>query len=200
MNKIIGGLGVVIIVLMITIFSQYELNRSLREERNTYRGNTQALLSDMKRMQVDSTTAAVDVKILKLTLDEYKHYRAEDLAQIKKLNVKVESLQSAAKQNLEVKADIKADIKDTLVVRDTVTIRLKKVEMNTPYLQVNGMIEDNRLTGKIFLPVNLYQAIWVEHKHRFLWWKWGVKAVHQTISSDNPHVLIKYSEMISIGK
>jgi hypothetical protein len=31
-----------------------------------------------------------------------------------------------------------------------------------------------------------WYTYWLEN--RFLWWRWGVKAIHQTISSDNPHV------------
>lgn len=200
MNRIIIGLGVIVITLIIAVLGQWEANRILRQERNRYKENTQAMLSDMKRMQVDSTTTAVDVKVLKLTLEEYERYRVMDLEHIKKLDIRVKSLQSVAKHNIEVDAIIEADLKDTLVIRDTITVLLKKVEMNTPHLQVNGMIEGNQLTGKIYLPVSLHQAVWIEHKHRFLWWRWGVKAVHQTISSDNPYVVIKYSEVISIEK
>jgi hypothetical protein len=50
------------------------------------------------------------------------------------------------------------------------------------------------------LPVNLLQAVWVEPKHKFLWWRWGTKAIHQSISSDNPYVEIKYSEVMEIRK
>jgi hypothetical protein len=79
-------------------------------------------------------------------------------------------------------------------------MKIQAVEMNTPYLQINGIIENNHLSGNIHLPVNLHQAVWREPKHRFLWWRWGTKAVHQTISSDNPYVEIKYSEVIEIQK
>jgi hypothetical protein len=72
--------------------------------------------------------------------------------------------------------------------------------MDTPYLQLCGTIENNHLSGKIYLPVTLQQAIWIEPKHRFLWWRWGTKALHQTVSSDNPYVEIRYSEVIEIRK
>ena len=57
---------------------------------------------------------------------------------------------------------------------------------------------DKQLKGNIILPVTLNQAIWIEYKHHFLWWRWKVKAIHQTIMTDNPHVKIKYSEFINI--
>lgn len=200
MNRIVIFLGFVVIALLGMILVQYRLNVKISNERNRYKENTHAMLSDIVRMQIDSTTMAVDVKTLKLTIDEFERYRAADMEQIKKLNIRLKSVQSVAKHTIEVEADIKAELIDTLVIRDTVTVQLKKVELNTPHLQVNGIIEGNSLVGKIHLPVTLHQVVWTEPKHKFLWWKWGVKAIHQTISSDNPHVQIKYSEMIRIEK
>jgi len=199
-NKIIISLFSAIAILGLVSFVLYKQTVSLRLERDKYKGNANALLSDIRHMRVDSATTAANVKVLRLSLDEYKQYRADDLETIKKLDIRLKSIQSVSKHEVEVDADIIAEIKDTIVVRDTIVQVLKKVEMNTPYLQVNGIIDNNQLIGKIHLPVNLHQVVWVEHKHRFLWWRWGVKAVHQTISSDNPHVQIKYSEVIQITK
>ena len=198
MSKIYGILGTVILLLCLSVFVLYRQNKELATERDKYKENTTALLSDIKRMRIDSTTTAVDVNVLKLSLDEYKRYRSEDAKQIEKLGIKLRDLQTAAKHNLEVNAPIFAELKDSTVIRDTVVVGIKKIEMNTPYLQVNGIIENNQLSGNIHLPVNLLQAIWIEPKHKFLWWRWGVKAVHQTISSDNPYVEVKYSEVIEI--
>lgn len=198
LNKISSSLLAIILVLGVAVYDLYIRSNRLEKERDTYKQNTHSLLSDFKRMQIDSTTMAADVKILKLTLDEYKQYRSEDMEAIRRMKIQIKSLQSVAKHELEVNAPIAALLRDTLVLRDTTTVMIKTLEVNTPYLQINGIIDNDSLSGKIRLPVNLHQAVWVEHKYRFLWWKWGVKAVHQTISSDNPHVEIKYSEMINI--
>lgn len=199
-SKIIIGLGFIIIACILSIIILSERIKTVTDERDRHKQNTNAVMSDVKRMQIDSTTMALDVRVLRLTLDEYRTYRADDLEEIKKLNVQVKSLKAVAKHNIEVNADIKAELKDTVIVRDTITRVMKAVKMETPYLKVNGIIENNQLIGNVTLPVTLHQAVWVEHKHRFLWWKWGVKAIHQTISSDNPHVQISYSEIIEIQK
>ena len=89
-----------------------------------------------------------------------------------------------------------AAIRDTLIIRDTVPLLRQKVEMVTPYIQLTGLIENKRLKGDIKVPVTLNQAVWVEYKG---WWFWKrVKAIHQSISSDNPYVEIRYSEYIRI--
>ncbi len=189
-----------IVSLVTACFLLYGRAVEMQKERDRHKGNTISLLSDIKRLQIDSTTMAVDTKVLRLTVDELEDNRAEDLEHIRKLGVRVNSLQTLAKHSVEVNAPIQAEVRDSVVVRDTLTIQVKAIIMDTPYLQVSGIIENNQLTGNIYLPVNLYQAVWIEYKYRFLWWRWGVKAIHQTISSDNPYVEIGYSEYIIIEK
>ena len=197
MNKIlVKCLLVAVVVLGGVVWLQRRNTVLLKAERDRYRLNNTALLSEVKRLQVDSATMALDTKTLRLTLDEYKRFRAEDVATIKRLGVKVKNLEAAARHEVEVAGSIDAVIRDTVVVRDTVPILRQRVEMITPHIQLTGIIEDNRLRGEIRVPVTLHQAVWVEYKG---WWFWKrVKAVHQSIFSDNPYVEIKYSEYIKI--
>ena len=199
MNKI-KLLGVLAFIgLGMAVWVQQRHIVSIKKERDRYQMNSNALLSDMKVWRIDSTTMATDVKTLRLTVDEMERYRAEDLVKIKQMGVKIKNLKAAAKHQLEVNADIKASVRDSIVIRDTVPVIVKSVSMITPYLQLSGIIEKDSLIGKIHLPVTLRQAVWIEYKRRWLFWK-KVVAIHQTITSDNPHVEIKYSEYIIIQK
>lgn len=188
---------VVFLLLVVAVCFLWHRNVRLRGERDRYRSNTEALMSDMKRMQVDSATAAVDVKGLRLSVEEYKRLRAEDAAKIKAMGVKIRNLQAAARHQIEVSGPINATVRDTVIIRDTVPVVRQKVEMITPHIQLSGLIEDGRLKGEIRIPVTLQQAVWIEYKRRWIFWK-RVKAVHQTLSSDNPYVQIEYSEYIAI--
>ena len=188
----------IIAVLSGITISLLRSRQRLVEEKDSYKSNTEALMSEVRRIQADSSTMALDIKTLTMSLDEYKRFRAEDEEKIKKLGIRIKDLEATAKHNVEVDAPIDAEIKDSVMIRDTVPVFLKAVKMDTPYLKINGIIENDRLTGKINLPVTLNQAFWIEYKHKFLWWRWKVKAIHQTISSDNPYVEIKYSEYIKI--
>lgn len=197
MNKI-RLFGIIAFLLLVaTVWVQQRRIVSIRQERDRYQQNSDALLSDMKQWRVDSTSMATDVKSLRLTVDEFKRYRAEDLAKIKQMGVKIKNLEAAAKHQLEVNAEITAQVKDSVVIRDTVPVLVKSVSMITPHIQLSGIIERDSLIGKIHLPVTLRQAVWIEYKRRWLFWK-KVVAVHQTITSDNPHIEIKYSEYIRI--
>lgn len=197
MSKVLSKYLIVAVLLLSgIIYIQYRRNVHLVSERDRYQANNTALLSEMHRMRIDSTTLAVDVEGLRLTVDEYKRFRAQDAQTIKKLGVKIKNLEAAAKHQLEVGGPIDAVVKDTVFIRDTVPLLRQKVEMITPHIQLTGMIEDSRLKGQIRVPVTLNQAIWVEYKG---WWFWKrVKAIHQSISSNNPYVEIQYSEYIKI--
>ena len=189
------ALLIAVAVLSVVVAILWQRANRLGRERDRYRSTTEVLLSDMKRIQVDSATMAVDVKSLRLTVDEYKRFRAEDAEQLKRLGVKIRNLEAAARHEIEVSGPIDAAVRDTVVIRDTVPVVRQKVEMLTPHIELRGLIEDGRLRGQIRVPVTLHQAVWIEYKRRWLFWK-RVKAVHQTISSDNPYVEIKYSEYI----
>lgn len=197
MNRIMTRCLLIAVVLLGGIvYVQHRNTVRLKAERDRYRGNAEALLSDMKRIRVDSTTMALDARALQLTLDEYKRFRAEDAATIKRLGVRIKNLEAAARHELEVAGPIDATIRDTVIIRDTVPILRQKVEMLTPHIELSGIIENERLQGAIRVPVTLHQAVWVEYKGCWFWRR--VKAIHQTISSDNPYVEITYSEYIRI--
>lgn len=75
----------------------------------------------MKRIRIDSTTLAVDANTLRLRIDEYKRLRAEDAEKIRRLGVKVKNLEAAARHEIEITGPIDAVVRDTVVIRDTVT-------------------------------------------------------------------------------
>ncbi|MFK2335617.1 DUF6549 family protein [Bacteroides fragilis] len=180
------------------IYIQYRRNVFLASERDRYQANNSTLLSELTRVRIDSMTLAVDAKGLRLTVEEYKRFRTQDAETIKKLGIKIKNLEASAKHQLEMGVPIDAVVKDTVIIHDTVPLLRQKVEMITPHIQITGIIENCRLKGQIRVPVTLNQAIWVEYKG---WWLWKrIKAVHQTISSDNPYLNIKYTEYIKIEK
>lgn len=187
-----------VLALCLVIYVQHRRTVRLMADRDRYRRNSEALLSDVRRFRIDSATTALDVLALHLSVNELERYRAEDLAKIKAMGVKIRNLEAAAKHRIEVAAPIDAIIRDTIIVRDTVPVAVQRVEMLTPHIQMRGLIEGGRLRGEIRVPVTLRQAVWIEYKRRWIFWK-RVKSVHQTITSDNPYVEVKYSEYIKIG-
>lgn len=188
-----------VLVLCLVVYLQHRRTVRLTVERDRYQQNSNALLSEVRRYRIDSTTTAVDVQALRLTIDEYKRFREDDFAKIKAMGIKIRNLQAAAKHQIAVNVPVNAQVQDTLIIRDTLPVIAQTVRMHTPHISIDGIIDNNQLVGRIHIPVVLQQAIWVEYKRRWLFWK-RVKAVHQTITSDNPYVIVGYSEYIQIAR
>lgn len=199
MNRRTGVLLVIVAALVGMVWLQQRKVVRLKQERDRHEQNSDALLSDLKRWQVDSATMATDVKTLRLSMDELERYRADDLVKIKQMGVKIKNLEAAAKHQIEVDAPIRATVRDSVVIRDSVVVRVQAVSMMNPFIQLHGVIERDSLIGSVHLPVTLRQAVWIEYKRRWLFWK-KVKAVHQVITTDNPYVEVKYSEYIKVGR
>ena len=141
MSRLSRILLVAVLLLGGILWLQHRRTIRLTEERDRFRMNSTALLSDVKRMQIDSATMALDAKALRLTIDEYKEFRVKDAETIERLGVKIKNLEAAARHEVEVKAPIDAAIRDTLIIRDTVPLLRQKVVMVTPYIQLTGLIE-----------------------------------------------------------
>lgn len=84
-----------------------------------------------------------------------------------------------------------------MIVRDTVSVPVQTVEMVNPHIEFRGMLQNSVLSAKVRVPITLNQVVWVENKRHWIFWK-RVKAIHQTIASDNPCVKIEYSDYIKI--
>lgn len=96
------------------------------------------------------------------------------------MGVKIKNIQVAAKHQLDVAAPINVVIRDTVFIRDTVPMVQQKVEMVSPHIQLDAVIDNDSLKGDIRLPVTLQQTVWVEYERKCLFWK-KFKAIHQTI-------------------
>lgn len=199
MSKLTSVSLLIMAALLVAIHLLRGQVKTLQQERDKYSANTEALLSDIKRMQIDSCTTAAAVQTLKLSANEYEKFRTADAATIKKMGIRIKDLEAAAKHEVVVEVPVNAVVRDTVIIRDSSAIAVQKVEMLTPFIQLSGFIQENRLSGRIHVPVTLQQAVWVEYKRHWIFFR-RVKAVHQTISSNNPYVKIKYSEFINIQK
>ena len=47
---------------------------------------------------------------------------------------------------------------------------------------------------------SIAQIVHAIYKHRFLWWKWGIKGFRQEIVNFNPKSKIEYSEIVKVCK
>ena len=191
--------GIILIAFGIILALSSQVSK-IKKERDIYRSNSDALLSECDTLRIDSANMALDNRILQLAVDEFKKYRAEDAETIKKLNIKLSRVKSVSKQQLEVNVPIKAEIKDsiTTISKDSVA-KERYFKMESQYIKLAGVIRDSVVVGDIKIPVTINQVVYLDYKWKFLWWK-KIRGVRQIVNVNNPYVTITYSEFIEITK
>lgn len=190
-------IGVLIsIVLNVWLFTD---RGKLIDSRDKYQQNTETLLTDIHQYKLDSTRSATQTSRLRLTIEEYKKYREEDTKTIRELGINIKRLKASIQHQVSIDVPIDVPVRDSIVYRDSL-IKVPSIKLSNKYVNIDAIIENNTLKGSMSLDVWLKQFVYIEPKHRFLWFRWGVKGINQVIISDNPYVKIKYSEFIEISK
>ena len=172
--------------------------RSLYNEKNRLKSNQTALLDSVATYHTKNGKLAASCQALELTNRELKESRADLEQTVKDLGVKLKRAEAIAKTATETKLDVKTEIRDSIVYRDTL-VRLQSITWVDPWITVRGEIENRRVSLAVQSRDTLIQVIHRVPK-RFLGIPYGCKAIRQEIRSSNPHAIITYTEYIELPK
>ena len=170
-------------------------------EQQRHSENSKALMQSVERLRTQADEAAASVQVLRLRCGEYEELRAADAAKIKELGVKIKRLESAAKSAAQTVVEVKVPIVDTVVVRDTLrqvdTLRLFRWQDS--WVTIDGTVFRDSVACTFRSVDTLRQTV---HRipRRFLFFKFGTKALRQSVVSSNPHTDIVYSEYIKVER
>ena len=202
---------IVVTVLIGAVVSLSALWKHERSERIRTEGNQAALLEansllaqENNNYKFKDSLNAVSIGRLQLTNKELKQYRSEARETIKELNLKLKRVESVQTTATHTKVDISTAVKDSVrvvsipdtdsIVRDT----LHCLEYIDPYLTLIGCIDPlNHFEGLVEYRDTLTQVVHRVPK-RFLFFKWGTKAIRQEVFSRNPHTVVDFAEYIEL--
>ncbi len=146
------------------------------------------------RTRLDEEVASVGV--LRLRCAEFEALRASDAAEIRALGLKIHRLESTAHTMARTEVAIQTPLRDSLVsLCDTVQL----FHWQDPWVEVSGSLRGDSLSCRVQSVDTLIQVV---HRipHRFLFFRWGTKALRQEIRSKNPHTRIVAAEYVQIEK
>lgn len=172
--------------------------RHYRAENRRLVENQTALTADVTRYRTRLGAEAASVQALRLRCGEFETLRAADAEQIR-----LRRLEAAAKAVAVTDAEIRTPLRDTVVVRihDTLPVRdtVRMFRWRDPWISVEGCIGRDSAACRIRSVDTLRQAV---HRipRRFLFIRWGTKALRQEIVSTNPHTRIVYAEYVKIER
>lgn len=178
--------------------------RSEKRERRRLESNQTALMSDVEIYRTKAGKAAASNMVLNLRVSELEKLRAADAGSIRDLGIKLRRVESTAKTATATVVELRAKLRDTAIVRETPagavvldTVRLFR--WRDPWVTVEGRIRGDSADCRVESVDTLRQVV---HRvpRRFLFIRFGTKAVRQEIVSSNPHTRIVYAEYVRFAK
>lgn len=180
----------------------YGLSR-YRSEVHRLKQNQLTLAAEAQHLRDGHDEACATVQVLRLRCAEFEQLRAEDARRIRQMGIRLRRLEAAARHVAATRLDTAAPLRDTVVIRlrDTVTVRdtLRLFRWRDEWVTVEGRIAHDTVHCRIESTDTLRQIV---HRipRRFLFIRWGTKALRQEIRSTNPHTRIVASEYVRIER
>jgi len=196
------------------------------DDRNRLSRNQTTLLDSVDHYRTAAGREAASVQALELKVSELERYKADAVAEIRSLGIKLRRVESVATTtartevriatslndsvrnirlaNLRraadtVKARINREYAEEIAELSTAAERLKTFAWADPHTQVSGIVTGDSVICNVTSVDTLRQVV---HRvpRRFLFIRWGTKAIRQEIVSSNPHTRIVYAEYIDMRR
>lgn len=170
------------------------INR-LQNEARRMEGNISALMESVEYYRTESGKSAAKVERLEITRRELERNYQKVAAAAEELKVKVKRLQAASTTGVRTDVCVETRIKDTAMYQDREVLPARKFDYLDAWAKMEGVIKGNDIKIRLQVKDTLRQII---HRvpRRFLFIKWGTKAVVQEVVSSSPYTEITYSEYL----
>lgn len=195
-TKIITALvaAIVIVSLVVVINKQSKKINSLKQNENY-------ILKENSRYKINDSLNVFSIQQLNMSLTNYKMYRAQDVALIKKLRVDIKRINNVITSQSKTIYKLTTQAYDSVRV-DTITNiihdTVKVFRYKDKWLTLEGVLDNKNIVHAEIESID--SLIYIEHfiPKRFWFIKWGVKERKEEIISLNPHTTIVSSKFIHI--
>ena len=177
---------------VIAILLGVKLHQTSKEQERRER-NQRALLSDVECYKTRADKWAATAEVLELKLSELREARKEDMKRIKELGIRLREVENYAMSVTQKRGGATLPLRDTVIIRDTVKI----FSSERGHTELNGMVRNDSITYHFESVDTIYQVV-RRVPHRFLFFRYGTKAIHQDVWTSNPTTKVVYTEYIEI--
>lgn len=189
-NTAIQILAAMFIITMAAFIRSAYQNRKLRSELNRQTENIGSLTYDIQYGKLDDSLSVAKNTAIQAKCNELEQLHLADAKLIKELKVKLKDVKT-----IHTASSYTAD-----------TVRIESVPNTADSV---FSYQDNWLSLHIDIPARLCQyssrdslttIVSRTYKHKFLWWRWGIKGYQVQIVNFNPHSRINYSRYVEVVK
>lgn len=169
--------------------------RHTRGELRRLEQNVESLMGDVEHYKTRAEKSAASVAILELKIEEFKRMQSRDAEQIRSLGIRLRRTESFAKSVTATNSSLSIALRDSIVERDTVKI----FDTTKGGTTLSGRVASDSLSISIKQRDTLYQVV---HRvpRKFLFLRFGTKAIHQDVWTSNPLSEVVYTEYIELSK
>lgn len=174
-------------------------NARLRADRSRLEDNQRALIDAAAYYETQAGTSAASVERLTLTVAEVKAQRDDLTKTCDLLRVKLRRLEAATTTATQTDIEAHAPLRDTILIVKSEPIRTQAFRWADAWVSIDGLLQRDSVVCRIRSIDTLRQIV---HRvpRKFLFIRWGTKAIRQEIASSNPHTKIVYSEYIELKR
>lgn len=201
-TKIEIGVAVLLAAILFICAGQRRRIQELTDERDRYRNNTQALLTDVITYTVRDSLKAARIESLELTIKEFERFRSDDAKLIQELKGKNRDLAAVNKSQHETIIELMARPRDTVLIRDSIPVPAIAVHCGDAWFDFDGVLTESEFTGTLRNRDSILVAESVRYK-RFLGFLWKTKQIKDRrvdVVNSNPHTKILGVEHVVIEK
>ncbi|MFS2549502.1 DUF6549 family protein [Bacteroides uniformis] len=191
-------LFIALVLLVGTNIFLFKRLDSVKKERNRLDSNQAALLSDVEHYKTEAGKNAASVLRLELTKNELEKKNKDLTKTVDDLNIKLKRIQAATTTATKTEIEIKTKVRDSIVYRNELDTLLN-FRWRDSWIDLRGTIDKGVLSAKIESADTLHH---ITHKipKKFLFFRFGVKAIKMDVVNSNPHNKITYTEYIELKK
>lgn len=178
-------------------------------ERSRLDANKQALFARLARQDSLLDAQEASVEVLRLRCREFEQLRAADAATIRKQGIRLRELMSHSEQVTLTELQCRLPLHDSIrsATHDTpsptadgrvqTTDTLRTFRWRDRWNTLEGTIHRDTVTCHLRSIDTLHQIV-RRVPRRFLFIRWGTKAIRQEIRSSNPRTTLIYSDYLLI--
>lgn len=199
MNKVLSAIAAIMVVVGILLIQQYRIN-TLQHENDSLATTKATLLDTVAQYKTKNGLQAAQIGEIRLSLDELKKYRAEDLKLIESLKTKGRDVEQIVTVNTYTRDTIYTVLRDSIIRRDTIMEPVRAINLDKRWYSIHGYIVADTLIGTLSTRSSLKIVETVKYKRflGFLWKTHKVKNRKVDVVSLNPNETIENVDFVII--
>ncbi len=190
------------VILFLLLVSGESLNLYFKEHSNYKRMEENLKISSQEAQYYKTRSGenAVKVTAQEFTIHELRSTKPSVMQDLKNMYIRPGSIQSYSEVSTELKKDISAPVKDSIVfLPDSSKFTARTLQYRDKWFSVSGIILRDTAKLSIEVPDTITSVIFSQRKHPF-WWILSKRQIKSVIKNSNPFVKIHIQQEIVIKK